>query len=256
MKLFFLVLARDERYVNEKIEELKVLGIPYLIVCSRNLNRPNVVYREPRGKYDAINFGFGFIPEDTEVVVLNDVDTKIINFEYAMQCFYSEDAALVFVRVCVKDGPQQFFYGILDRVRRRLPITASGELMLIRYNVLKGIIPIMPCKAEDSYILFKVLESGYKSIFCEECYVKTERTKTEEEEKDYKRRTVSGIYQALDYTNPPYGVKLFFIFLPFICPLLLVTGRKGYFWTKGIFLGFLDHLRGDFSGAWKPTYDG
>lgn len=84
MKTFFVVLARDDRHVYEKIEELKVLGIPYLIVCGRNLNHPNIIYREPKDKYDAINFGFRFIPEDTDVVVLNDVDTRIKNFEVAL----------------------------------------------------------------------------------------------------------------------------------------------------------------------------
>jgi len=170
MKTFFLVLARDEKHVDEKVEEMKVLGLPYLIVCGRNLNQSNVVFRRPRGKYDAINFGFELIPKDTDVVVLNDVDTKIKNFKAALQWFNSEDIALVFARVYVKEGPQSLFYRILDRIRRRLPITASGELMLIRYHVLKRIIPIKPCKAEDSYILFKVLEFKCKSIFCEECY--------------------------------------------------------------------------------------
>lgn len=51
-------------------------------------------------------------------------------------------------------------------------------LMLIRYNLLKRIIPIKRCQAEDCYILFKVLEFKSKSVFCEDCYVETERTKT------------------------------------------------------------------------------
>jgi hypothetical protein len=248
-----LVLARDEKHVDEKIEELKVLGVPYLIVCGQNLNHPNVVYREPRGKYDAINFGFRFIPEDTDIVVLNDVDTKIRNFEAAFRWFCSKDVALVFVKVCVKQGPQKLFYSILDRVRRRLLVTASGELMLIRYNVLKKIIPIKPCKAEDSYILFKVLEFKRKGVFCEKCYVETERTKTAEKEEIYKRRTVAGIYQALASTRPPLLIKLFYVLLPFACPLLLVLGKKGYFWTKGILLGLIDYLRGDRTGVWQPT---
>lgn len=254
MKTFFLVLARDEKHVDEKIEELKVLGMPYLIVCGRNLNHPNVVHREPRGKYDAINFGFRFIPEDTDVVALNDVDTRIKNFEAALRWFKSKDVALVFVRVCVKEGPQKLFYGILDGIRRRLLITASGELMLIRYNVLKRIVPIKPCKAEDSYLLFKVLEFKCKCVFCEECYVETERTKTAEKEEAYKRKTVGGVYQALSYTKPPYIIKLFYALLPLLSPLLLFSGRRGLFWMKGILRGLVDYLRGDRSGVWQTTY--
>lgn len=252
MKLFFLVLARDESHVDEKIEELKVLGVPYLIVCGRNLNHPNVVYREPKGKYDAINFGFKFIPKDVDVVVLNDVDTKIRNFEAALRLFRFKDVALVFVKVSVKEGPQELFYRFLDRIRRKLLIAASGELMLIKYNVLRRIIPIKPCKAEDSYILLKALELKNKAIFCEKCCVETERTRIDQQEEGYKRRTVSGIYQALAYTKPPLGVELFYMILPFVSPLLLISGRKGYFWMKGILLGFLDYLRGDISGVWAP----
>lgn len=254
MKLFILVLARDERHVDEKIEELELLGMPYLIVCGANLDHPNIVYREPRGKYDAINFGFRFIPEDTDVVVLNDVDTKIRNFEAALRWFRSEDVALVFVKVHVKEGPQKLFYGILDRIRRRLLIAASGELMLITYDVLKRIIPIKPCKAEDSYILFKVLEFKRKNVFCEECYVETERTKTAEKEEIYKRKTVTGIYQALSYTRPSLLIRIFYLLLPFMSPLLLVLGRRGYFWMRGILLGLIDYLRGDRTGVWQPTY--
>jgi cellulose synthase/poly-beta-1,6-N-acetylglucosamine synthase-like glycosyltransferase len=254
MKIFFLVLARNEKHVNEKNEELKMLGVPYLIVCGRNLDLPKVIYREPRGKYDAINFGFRFIPEDTDVVVINDVDTRIRNFEAALRCFQSENTALVFVRICVKEGPQKLFYRILDCIRRRLLITASGELMLVRYNVLKRIIPIKSCKAEDSYILFKALEYKCTCIFCEECYVETERTKTAEKEEAYKRKTVGGIYQALAYTNPPFTIRVFYVLLPFFSSLLLLAHRNGYFWLKGILRGFVDYLRGDRSGTWQTTY--
>jgi cellulose synthase/poly-beta-1,6-N-acetylglucosamine synthase-like glycosyltransferase len=254
MKTFFIVLARDEKHVEEKIEELKILGLPYLIVCGKNLDHPNVVYREPIGKYDAINFGFRFIPEDTDVVVINDVDTRIKNFEAALRWFLSEDIAFVFAKVCVEEGPARLFNILLDRIRRRLLITANGELMLMRYNVLKRIVPIKPCKAEDSYLLFKVLESKYKCVLCEECYVETERTKTAEKEEVYKRKTVCGIYQALAYTAPPFVIKLFYVLLPLFSPLLLFSGRRGYFWMKGILRGLIDYLRGDRSGVWQTTY--
>jgi len=255
LNFFFLVLARDEKHVTDKIEELNILGMPYLIVCgSQNLEHPNIVYREPQGKYDAINFGFKFIPRDTDVVVLNDVDTKINNFEAASQLFRFNDVNLVFARVCVKEGPQRLFYKLLDRIRRRFMIAASGELMLIRYDALRRIIPIKPCKAEDSYILFKILEFKYQCVFCEECYVETERTKTAEKEELYKRKTVGGIYQALSYTKPPHRVRLFYALLPIASPLLLIFGTKGYFWMRGILRGFIDYLCGDRSGYWKTTY--
>lgn len=254
MKFFFLVLARDEKHIDEKIEELKDLGVPYLIVCAKKLNHPNVVYREPRGKYDAINFGARLVPEEIDVVALNDVDTKVYNIKAALRYFNSKDVALVFARVSVKQGPQKSFYVILDFIRRRLPIAASGELMLIRREFLMDILPIKPCKAEDSYILFKVLELKRRVVFCEKCYAKTERTKTVEKEEVYKRKTVCGIYQALAYTKPPHTTKLFYTLLPIASPLLLILGKKGYFWMKGILLGLIDYLRGDRTGLWQPTY--
>ena len=254
MKLFFLVFARDENYVDEKIQELKELGVPYLIVCGRRLNHPNVFYRKAEGKYDAINFGARFVPEYADVVALNDVDTKISNFRAALRQFDCKDISLVFARVSVKEGPQKLFYAILNPIRRRVLIAASGELMLIKREMLMRILPIKSCKAEDSYILFKVLEFGRKAVFCEECYVETERTRTAEKEEIYKRKTVAGIYQALAYTQPPYLVKLFYFLLPFACPSLLILGKKGYFWMKGILLGLIDYLRGDRTGVWQPTY--
>lgn len=254
MKLFCLVLARDERHVDEKVEELKGLGVPYLIVCGKRLNYPNVVYREPRGKFDAINFGARFVPEGVDVVILNDVDTRIYNIEVALKHFDSKDVALVFARVSVKEGPEKFFYVMLDFIRRRFLITANGELISIRRKVLMDIIPLKPCKAEDSYMLFKVLEFKRRVVFCKECYVETERTKSAEREEIYKRRTVCGVYQALHYTKPSTLIRLFYTLLPFASLMLLVFGKKGYFWTKGILLGLTDYLRGDRSGFWQPTY--
>lgn len=253
MKLFFLVSARDGKHVDEKVRELKALGVEYLIVCGERLNHPNITYREPRGKYDAINFGSRFVPKDVDVVALNDVDTKIHNLEAILEHFQSQDVALVFSRVSVKEGPQRLFKVLLDFVRKRLLIAADGDLMLIRYNVLKKVLPLKACKAEDSYLLFKVLEFKYRAIFCKECYVETEKTNTAEKEEIYKRRTVTGLYQALAYTEPPFCIKLFYVLLPFACPLLLVFGKNGYFWTKGILLGFIDFVRGDRTGAWQIT---
>ena len=254
MKPFFLVLARDRGHVDEKIEELEDLGLSYLVVCGEMLNHPNVVYRKPVGKYDAINFGARFVPDDVDVVALNDVDTHIHGLNAALRHFGHEKVALVFSRIVVKGGPQKLFYLFLDDLRRRVPITASGELMLIKHKMLDKMLPIKPCKAEDSYILFKVLELGYRVVFCEESYIVTERTKSAEKEEIYKRKTVAGLYQALSYTKPPGSIRLFYFLLPLISPLLLVSGKKGYYWMRGILLGFTDYLRGDRAGLWQPDY--
>jgi cellulose synthase/poly-beta-1,6-N-acetylglucosamine synthase-like glycosyltransferase len=254
MKLFFLVLARDEEHVDKKVKELNGLGVPYLIVCGEQINHPNVVYRKPRGKYDAINFGARLVPKDVDVVVLNDVDTKIYGLESALKCFSRKKVALVFSKVVVRGGPQTLFYLFLDPIRSRIPITASGEFMLIRHDVFREVLPLKPCKAEDSYISFKVLELGYRVIFCKGSYAETDRTKTIEKEEMYKRKTVAGLYQALSYTKPPKSIKLFYVLLPLISPLLLVSGKKGYYWMRGILLGFTDYLRGDRVGLWQSTY--
>ncbi len=252
MKVFFLVLARDDKHVARKIEELNNLGVPYLIVCGNEFKHPNVVFREPHGKYDAINFGLRFVPSDTDVVAFNDVDTEIHNLDVALELMRNSHYSLVFAKVEVKSGPQLTFYAFLDFLRKRIPIAASGELMLVRYSLLKEMIPLKGCKAEDSYILFKTIEKKGKVFLCEECYVTTTRTTHAEQEEDYKRRTVGGIYQALSMTNPPISVRIFYKLLPLVSPLLLIMGRKGYYWTKGILLGYLDCLRGDKTPYWQP----
>lgn len=254
MKPFFVVLARDRKYVPEKIKELKTLAFPYIVVCGEKINHPNVVYRTPKGKYDAINFGAGFVPRDVKAVAFNDVDTKIHNIEAALRQFREKRTSFVFAKVSVKKGPQILFYTFLDALRSSILVTANGELMLIEYDALKRLLPLKPCKAEDTYILFKVLEQGGKASFCPECYLETERTESFEQQEAYKRRTVAGIYQALSYTNPPALIKLFYILLPFLSPLLMMLGIKGYYWARGILLGFVDYLRGDRTGVWQPTY--
>ena len=252
MRVFFLVLARDKSGVEKKSKELDSLGVPYLIVCGDNVDHPNAVHRQPVGKYDAINFASNLLPKDAEIVGLNDVDTEIHNLEAALRLFNEENVSLVFVRVNVKFGPQVLFYSILDAIRARIPIAASGELMLMKREVFEDILPLEGCKAEDSYVLFKILERGRRVAFCRECYVTTRRTRNARQEEDYKRRTVGGIYQALAMTKPPGLVKLFYGLLPFLSPVLLVSGRKGYYWAKGIILGFADYLRGDRAATWKP----
>jgi threonyl-tRNA synthetase len=44
----FIVLAREQRYVKEKIKELENMQVPYLIVCGERTDHPKVVYIEAR----------------------------------------------------------------------------------------------------------------------------------------------------------------------------------------------------------------
>jgi hypothetical protein len=254
MKLFAMVLARDKNHVEKKIKEFERLQIPFIIICGEKLNDPRVIYREPKGKFDAINFGARFLPQDSDLILMNDVDTEIFNLNSALKHFQRKEVGLIFAKVVVETGPQKSFYKMLDSIRRIIPITASGELMIIRNNLLQQIFPLKPSKAEDSYILFKTLELGSNAVFSEDTYVKTVRTIKAEEEEKYKRRTVGGLYQALGYSKPPFMIRLFYIILPLISPFLLVLGKNGYYWMKGILLGFVDYLRGDRTGQWTSTY--
>jgi len=254
MNVFFIVLSRDGFSAKKKARELSNLGYPYVIICGEKVDHPKVAYREPRGKYDAINYGAKFVPSETDVIALNDVDTEIHNFETALNFFNKNSISLMFVKVEVNHGPQVLFYSLLNALRKRVPIAASGELMLIKREVFEDILPLKGCRSEDTYILFKVLEHRYNVAFCEDCYVTTRRTVYAKQESEYKRRTVGGIYQALSMTKPPILVRLFYTLLPFVSPLLLVTGSKGYYWTKGILLGFVDYIEGDRSATWQPTY--
>jgi len=233
VNLFFIVLARDQKYVKEKMMELENMRVTYLIVCGEEMDHPNIVYREARGKWDAINFGSQFTPKDINVVVLNDVDTRIHNFEHALS-HLNDGADLVYCRVKVTKGPQVKFYRIADPIRKRFHIFASGELMLIKHEVFKRVLPIPPCIAEDSYILFKVLELGYRAHFCTKTYVTTERTTNTKDEEAYKARTTLGIYQALRHTNPPPWIRAFYGLLPIVAPLLALAGEDGKAWIRGI----------------------
>jgi hypothetical protein len=233
INLFFIVLARDQRHVREKIMELEDMQVPYLIVCGEGIDHPKVVYREARGKWDAINFGSQFIPKNADVVVLNDVDTRIHNFEHALSHLY-DGADLIYCKVNVARGPQVKFYRIADPIRKRFHIFASGELMLIKHKVFKRVLPIPPCIAEDSYILFKALELGYRAYFCTKTYVTTKRTANAEEEEAYKARTTLGVYQALKHTRPPPWIRTFYALLPIAAPLLALAGEDGKAWMRGI----------------------
>jgi len=233
VKPFFIVPARNQQSLEEKIMELEDMQVPYIIVCGEKMNHPRVVYREARGKWDAINFGGQFVPRDADVVVLNDVDTSIYNFEHALS-HLRDEADIVYCKVNVPKGPQVKFYKIADPIRKRFHIFASGELMLMRHDVFKRVLPIPPCIAEDSYMLFKALELGYHAHFCTKTYVTTERTASAEEEEAYKARTTLGIYQALKHTKPPPWIKIFYKLLPVAAPLLALAGEDGRAWMRGI----------------------
>jgi hypothetical protein len=232
-EVFFIVPARNGRCVPKKIRELEELEVPYVIVCGERMNRRNIVYREARGKWDAINFGSRFVPEEADVIVLNDVDTRIRNFEHALS-HLKGGADIVYCKVSVSKGPQVKFYRIADPIRKKLHIFASGELMLIDRRAFERLLPIPPCLAEDSYLLFKALELGYRAHFCTKAYAETERTSNAKEEEAYKGRTTLGIYQVLNYAKPPPWIRAFYRTLPLTAPLLALTGEDGRAWTKGI----------------------
>jgi hypothetical protein len=240
-RTFFIVPARNRKGVAEKISELQEIGVPFIIVCGEKINHPNVVYRENNGKWDAINFGSSFVPKNARVIALNDVDTKIHNFENALSDLNS-DVCLVYCKVQVPGGPQVKFYAILNPLRSRFHIAASGELIVMRSAIFRMILPLPPCVAEDSYILFKTLELGYRADFCTGAYVTTERTRNTREEVAYKKRTTLGIYQALDYSKPPPMIRVFYFALPLLSPLLFLAGKDGKAWMNGIGRAFRDHI--------------
>jgi len=213
--------------------ELEEMRVPFLVICGEKVDHPNVMYREAKGKWDAINFGSQFVPKSVEVVALNDVDTRIHGIDHALNHLNAK-IELVYCGVNVSKGPQMKFYKILDPIRRMLHVAASGELMLVRRRVFERVLPIPPCFAEDSYILFKALELGYRAHFCTRAYVATERTVDAREEEAYKTMTTLGIYQSLKYTRPPPWIRIFYILLPLTAPLLVLAHEDGRAWASGI----------------------
>lgn len=239
---FFVVLSRDSLAIPSKIHELEHLGFPYIIISGEKFDHPNVKQRKAVGKWDAINFASRFIPTSSDVVVLNDVDTKINNFSLANPELENSD--LVYSDVRVGSGPQTQFYTILNPIRRRFNIAASGELMVMSRSLFDKVLPIPPCMAEDSYILFKAMELGYKAHFSSNFSVTTRRTEDAEAERKYKNRTTLGIYQALKYSRPSAFVLAFYFSLPLFAPLLGLLGRNGRAWSAGIQYAFVDYLLG------------
>jgi hypothetical protein len=199
-----------------------------------------VLYREPIGKWDAINFGSKFIPPEAELIIVNDVDTQIHGLAFAMS--HCKEFDLIFCRVEVQEGPQNKFYRILDQVRAKLPIAASGELMLINRQLFERILPIPPCTAEDTVLLFRALNLRRSVRFCKEAFVVTQRTASPAEEQLYKTRTTLGIYQALRFEQAPSTIRAFYMMLPLFAPLLFLSGADGRAWTMGIERATVKHL--------------
>jgi hypothetical protein len=243
MKPFCLVLARDAKSIRMKIREMESLGLPFMIVCGEKFDDPRVVIRVPAGKWDAINFGYRYVPSGTDIVILNDVDTEIHGLA---QMLSSVSAGSDFVYATVKPigGPQPKFYAIADPLNRILKIFAMGELMVIRKKLLDKMMPIPPCLAEDTYLLFKAMELHCNVDFCKGAYVYTARTSSTAEEALYKERTTLGILQALDFSRPPPLIRLFYRSLPILALMLMLTGEEGRSWAKGIMSGYRLHIEG------------
>lgn len=243
MNPFIMVLARDGGQVEEKMRELERLNVPFMVISGEESKDERVILREPKGKWDAINYGSQFIPKEADVVVLNDVDTNIHNFDHALS-HLGNGSDLIYCAVRVSEGPQVKFYKILDLIRKGFHIAASGELMIMNREVFDSVMPGPPCLAEDTYILFKALELGYRAHFCTQTYVTTERTLNARDEEKYKTRTTLGIYQALSHTKPPLTTRAFYALLPMVAPLLVLASKDGSAWAKGIEKAVADHISG------------
>jgi len=254
--IFVIVPARDSDGVLRKHVELRKLGLRHLIVCGQRSTVKDSIYRTPRGKYDAINVGLQHLPKRTAIVVLNDVDTRIVNFEKGLVHFGNPDVGLVITSVELPIGAHSTFNRLIDAIRQHFIIAANGELMFFRRQIFDMIGKVKPCKAEDTLLMFEALRLGYRVVFESNCHTITSRTSTSslKNEEIFKRKVVCGIYQAIYLADAPIMVKLFYGLLPFASILLLAVGKKGMYWVRGILLGLTDFLKGDRSGYWLPTY--
>jgi len=243
MKPFCLVLARNANSIETKMNEIERLGLPFIVVCGETFDDPRVVHRPPIGKWDAVNFGCGHIPGETDVVVLNDVDTKVHGLEH-MFSSVAGGSDFVYAAVRPSGGPQPKFYSIANPLNRALKIFAMGELIVVRKKLLDKLMPIPPCLAEDTYLLFKAMELNYRVDFCEDAFVNTSRTSSMTEEVLYKERTTLGILQALDYTRPPPWIRLFYRSLPILAVMLMLVGEDGRAWARGIIGAIRLHIEG------------
>jgi hypothetical protein len=242
VSVFFLVLARDHRMVESKIRELESYGYPYAVVCGEEMSAKGVAFRKPEGKWDAVNFGCELVPDGVDIVAVNDVDTTIHELGFALGLASKFD--LVYCAVRPDGGPQRSFYAFADPLRERLNLFASGELMLIRKKVLDALLPVPPCMAEDSYLLFKAMELKRSVSFCRDTYVTTARTENAAEEVAYKERTTLGILQALDYAKPSALIRVFYRALPLLAIPLMLMGANGRAWGVGVVRASRLHMQG------------
>ncbi len=243
MKPFCLVLARDAKQVRAKMLEVESIGLPFTVICGESFDDPRVVHRPPVGKWDAINYGYACIPREADVVVLNDVDAEIHGLENMFSSL-SGGSDFVYAAVRPSGGPQPKFYAIANPLNRAMNIFAMGELVVVRKTLLDKLMPIPPCLAEDTYLLFKAMELHYKVEFCQDAYVNTFRTSSLAEEVLYKERTTLGILQALDYTRPPPWIRLFYRSLPALAAMLMLAGDEGRAWGRGITRAIRLHIEG------------
>jgi len=236
------VLARDHNMVESKIREIESYGYPYAVVCGERMDIDGVEFRKPVGKWDAMNYGCGLVPDDADIVAVNDVDTTIHQLDAALELASRFD--LVYSAVKPDGGPQRSFYAFADPLRERLNLFASGELMLIKKKTLDQLLPVPPCMAEDSYLLFKAMELNFSVRFCRDAYVTTSRTANATEEVAYKERTTLGILQALDYAKPSVTIRMFYRALPLFAVLLVPMGKNGKAWATGITRAVRLHMAG------------
>lgn len=241
-RVFFLVLARDGRMVEEKARELESKGFPFLVVCGEETGDDRVMFREAVGKWDAINYGYRHLPPGFDTIAINDVDTSIHELGHALALASKFD--LVYCAVDPGGGPQSAFYAFADPLRSRLNLFASGELMVVRKRVLDELMPIPPCMAEDSYLLFKAMELHRRVRFCRATKVFTSRTKDPMEEVAYKERTTLGILQALDSSRPPVAIRMFYRSLPLLALPLALMGENGRAWSEGMLRAVRLHVEG------------
>lgn len=242
MNPFLVILSRNGRGIKRKIDELEKLGYPYKIICGEKISHPGVVYREARGKWDAINYSEKFIPSESDTVVINDADTKIVNFEKVLSKINDND--LVYSGIEIPPSTQFGLRKFEDLLRNLINFAPNGDLMIFRRKLFNRILPLPPCVAEDSYMLFKAMELGSDIDFFYEDCIKTTKTSNLSQEKKYKERTTLGIYQALGYTHPPPHIKSFYMLLPLFASLLSIFGKKGRTFAKGIFEGYLSYRLG------------
>jgi hypothetical protein len=228
--------------VESKIRELESYGFPYIVVCGEDMGTDGVIFRRAVGKWDAINYGCRYVPRGVDIVVINDVDTAIHKLDGALALASKFD--VVYCAVDPRGGPQASFYSFADPLRERLNLFASGELMVIRKRALDELIPIPPCMAEDSYLLFKAMELNYRVRFCRSTHVTTSRTTNADEEVVYKERTTLGILQALDHSRPPVAIRLFYRSLPLLAIPLTLLGENGRAWSEGIMRAVKLHVEG------------